>query len=980
MSVARAANRKPLAFTIALAVLLTLAIPFSGIATANHADVTLQVTDETSTNPAGSYHTLTATISVAAADHATEVDFEIDCTSGCSGATYTVLSGNQGGATTAATAGGPVAAVDAPTDGDQTAGTVDDTRTSPELSCRIPIGSTTCQVSYSRNNNGEELIAGWLDRDYDTQGNATDNSDAAEGRDEATAPGNVGEPDGTDIVAKTWFTSATTGALLDCDDEGTDDVDTQINPPGQSEIYTCRAFTPGADNTTTADDVALSGLVIDAENLFTLHGANGANDPDNSSAAGTADYNNACTTGSNGTCTFTLTAAEGETGTADVCFWIDEDNDNAFSTASTGTTDNLDGGQCDFETATADEPGGTNTNDTTNRTDVVRKDWQQPAATSLDAEPERDSNVKGTQHTVTATVRDQFGNALANQAVDFTAAAGSANVGTLCDNVLTNAQGVATCTYTDSTTVVGTEPETDTINVRTNGLVAADEGVDVVDANLQDTVQKFWFTTLPTAASLVVDMLDLGTPNATNCDDTADSTDDNPVNTNHDLCGIVYAGPGATNPIAGANVNLVITGEGNFVNEGTTPGNTTAADRADDTDLGQSISVTTDSSGVWVAHITSTDSGTTTVTATSGNATDTGTKTWTALAARTLDCEPETAENPPGTEHVVTCTALDRFGNPTSDGGEDDTVQFGETGPGRLESATNPALDANGQVEAVFSTTETETGTQTITAALDSDDDDTTPLVRSDNNEGTTDTDQNDECDALAGQTAAGATDTGAPAGVCADQLTKTWTDEPTPGDTECADGVDNDNDGNIDFPDDAGCSSAEDDSEISETPRPCRNRTGGENVIVGTSGADVLTGTSENDIICGAGGDDVIAAKGGADLVVGNGGADSIKGGGGKDNLAGNGDNDTISGNRGNDAIKGQRGGDTLKGNNGIDSITGGKGADSLQGGDKGDILKGSAGNDTLRGGKGRDLLNGGGGTDLCFGNAGRDRVRGCE
>jgi hypothetical protein len=212
-------------------------------------------------------------------------------------------------------------------------------------------------------------------------------------------------------------------------------------------------------------------------------------------------------------------------------------------------------------------------------------------------------------------------------------------------------------------------------------------------------------------------------------------------------------------------------------------------------------------------------------------------------------------------------------------------------------------------------------------------------------------------------------------------QVTKTV--EPG-GQPECNDSVDNDGDGTIDFPQDPGCASIDDDTEINTPPgtipAACRNRGSGENVIVGTDGADVLTGTSGRDVICGAGGDDVISARGGNDLAQGNGGGDTVGGGGGKDNLSGNGGNDNVSGNKGNDAVKGQGGQDTLKGNAGIDSITGGAGNDSAQGGDGNDIVKGNDGDDTLRGGAGADLLDGGSGNDGCFGNAGADKVKNCE
>jgi hypothetical protein len=377
--------------------LLALAVPFAGVALATHDAVSLNVEPETATNAAGSFHTLTATIS-ATASHAAEVDFEVDCSTDCTGATYTRL--GTTGANTGPTTGGSVSAFDTPTDGDQAPETQDDTRATPELSCIIPIGQTSCQVSYSRSDNGSDLIAGWVDLN---QTNEAGDSDVTEGRDESTSPGATTEADRTDVVAKTWFTATASNTLLDCDDD--DDTDTETNPAGQAETYTCRAFNNNGTAGTATDDTPVSGVIIDAENL------GGSNDPDNSSAAGTVDFNNACTTGTDGTCTYTLTAGENETGTANVCFFIDEDNDTEFLPAGSST---FDGSDCDTETATGDEA---TTDDDTNRQDVVQKTWATPTATTLDASPERDSNVKGTAHTVTATVRDQFGNTVQNTAV-----------------------------------------------------------------------------------------------------------------------------------------------------------------------------------------------------------------------------------------------------------------------------------------------------------------------------------------------------------------------------------------------------------------------------------------------------------------------------------------------------------------------------------------------------------------------------------
>ena len=1005
MSVVGAGHKRSLAFTVALAILFALAIPFSGIAMA-HTDNEhdLQVTPEVDTNPTGTTHTLTATITGGTAVGAggEEIDFEIESGPAVrTGCTRPASDPSQ-----------PCTGGTANSDTGTPTGAQTDPHRNPDMTCVIPVGATSCQVFFTSDSVGTNVIRAWVDDDKNnasldfdvselrytgeaadcaptspTGTNAQETAAMGTGAGQAEQGGNTcatgtaedgdrTEVDDTDVVEKSWFGAQATNVRLDCDDDDGEDIES--NPPGQSEVYTCRAFnTQGSPPATggTTDDTPVSGVIIDGENL------GGANDLDNGT---TAPPDHTCTTGADGTCQITVPAGEGEVGTADICFWVDEDNDSEVNLGGP----EFDGGECDAH-ATERTPGtgpgaatqpptgdeATTTNTPANRTDVVRKSWESPAATTLDADPERDSNLKGSQHTVTATVRDQFGNPSAGVAVDFILAAGSANFtagpgGVICDNVVTNGQGVATCTYTDQTSTVGPEPEMDTINVRVSTVVGGNEATDTVNADLQDTVEKFWYTTFPTPASVIVDMDDDGTPSATECDDAGESTATNPVETNHDICGIVYAGPGTTNAIAGQNVTLTITGPGNFVNEGTTAGNT-GTNRDNDTGLGKTITVTTDANGVWRATLTSLATGTSTISASAGSVSDTGTKVWDSLDdARTIDCTPESAVNPPGTQHVITCTLRDRLNNPMTLNFECITVT--ESGPGRFRAFTfTGCTDANGQVEFVVESTVNEVGTQTILAAIDDDVDDTTPLTRDA-------TEQQDECDAVAGNPAVTGSP-GAPEGNCADEVTKTWGEE---ADTECSNGTDDDGDGDIDLAD-AGCENAADDDESNDVfvPGPCRDRGPDDgNVIVGTSGADVLRGTSGRDIICGAGGDDAISARAGNDLVVGNGGDDTIGGGRGKDNLSGNGGDDTASGDNGNDAIKGNAGHDTLKGNAGIDTLTGGDGNDTLQGGDGDDVLRGGGGNDTLRGGDGNDALAGGPGRDTCFGNRGSDRIVGCE
>ncbi|MGH2729530.1 MAG: Ig-like domain-containing protein, partial [Actinomycetota bacterium] len=213
-----------------------------------------------------------------------------------------------------------------------------------------------------------------------------------------------------------------------------------------------------------------------------------------------------------------------------------------------------------------------------------------------------------------------------------------------------------------------------------------------------------------------------------------------------------------------------------------------------------------------------------------GEPQDTATKTWFVAQGRTIDCEPETDTNATGTEHTVTCTVKDRDGEPVSGEG----VTFTEEGPGTFTTQTQQTTNAEGTASATV--TSDETGTETITGTIT---DDVTGAEPG----------EVDECDRPANDPQ------GAPAGVCADSVTKTWTapqcsdgvdndgdgktdhpadpgcqnpndndetDEP-PEEPECSDGVDNDGDGKTDFPDDPGCENAQDDDETDVEQPPDR-------------------------------------------------------------------------------------------------------------------------------------------------------------
>jgi len=209
--------------------------------------------------------------------------------------------------------------------------------------------------------------------------------------------------------------------------------------------------------------------------------------------------------------------------------------------------------------------------------------------------------------------------------------------------------------------------------------------------------------------------------------------------------------------------------------------------------------------------------------------TDEITKTWVADARR-VDCGPETATNESGTEHSITCTVTDAFGQPVEDWYLEAYIQEGSVGRFTQQTVFNECDDwyndeicdftnQNGQVTMQIETAQNETGTTTVNVAIaDFDDDgDGTP-----DNDG----DTNDECDAAAGEDVEGDPQEGAAQGQCTDTVTKTWVTD-IPGPAACEDGIDNDQDGMIDFTPpagqtaDPGCTSPQDQTEAPNPTQP---------------------------------------------------------------------------------------------------------------------------------------------------------------
>jgi hypothetical protein len=791
LTAVRSRSWRSLAFVVALATLFALALPFMPKAeaqTTTDNTCTLNVAEDVDSNPTGTTHTLTATVTATSQcnSQTIEVDFEVE-----SGPAVRVNTTGDAGA------GG-------------TASDDGNTPNTPDLTCTTALalgaaGDTkSCTVTFTSDTAGTNVVRAWVDNDRD---NATADNDPAEGRyaggaDEAfgattPTPGNRTEPDDTDVVQKTWFGQLPANTVLDCSPE------VATNPStgdGSAETYTCQLYNNNGTPADTTDDStrATAGITLDAEN-------NGpANDPDDAGFAtggnATADYNDVCTTDANGACTATINSSEAQAGTSLICFWVDNDTDNVYSNAG----DENDGANCTGDAGTSEDTGGDGTtrigaanSNRDDQTDVVQKTWvARGVAAVIDCSPESDQNVRGSQHSVTCKVTDAFGTAVQGASVDFSVTGRNPQS---TDNQFTNANGEATLTYTDSNAALTAEGQADTIE----GCIESDAGAGCTgpgtdSGDTEDVVSKFWFTTLPSAGSLQLDVNpDVGTGGACETGTAREKTDTNTVDTTHEVCATVTNASGV--PLAGQEVTFTTSGPGGFYTDTDADGNVEQGEFTATT-----FTTQTNAAGQARATIASQTSGTTTITATSGSASDNGTKVWVADRARNIECSPETASNPPGTSHVITCTATDRFGNPTQNTGGATSITVSETGPGRIDSAdqdgatagTQRNLASDGTAEIIVSTTETESGEQSITAELTDDRTGGTDPVDSAS-------DLDDPCDQPAGRNDAGSgADAEATAGNCETTVEKVWEEQVDP---QCSDGIDNDGDGLADDAD-GGC------------------------------------------------------------------------------------------------------------------------------------------------------------------------------
>ncbi|HEX8099241.1 MAG TPA: hypothetical protein VF660_03455 [Actinomycetota bacterium] len=497
------------------------------------------------------------------------------------------------------------------------------------------------------------------------------------------------------------------------------------------------------------------------------------------------------------------------------------------------------------------------------------KTWANPVVTTLDAEPERDTNPTGTSHTITATVLDQNGNPVSGQVVRFKVISGPH-----ADNDLDQFQStpngyIGSCTTdsngTCSQSYTGTEAGMDTIAVFLNsaGEIAPDVYSPDGDDQPRDDVTKTWFNNQSGQV----------------CIDTDPNTDTNfaRAGTQHQITAFVTDGTFDANgdaADAGGQVNNDCSGNaisGAGVTFNISDDNPDSRLSPDNTGDENSETVITNGSGqASVTLVKKTDdAGTNQVTAdVEGTTSETGdkdvTKIWSSQL--NLDCGPEDATNTVNTSHQVSCTVTDVGGNPVSGINVDFIVRTGPNAGYLGEGTTN----GSGQVSQSYNGGPRVTpnnGSDLIDAFIDANDNDVDDgdAVEPDGGDADTTVEAEEQTDS----------------GDVSDYLDKVWT----------------------------GCPGFSADSR---------------NQFVGTAGDDTLTGTEADDILCGLGGNDTLNGLGGNDLLLGGSGNDTLNGGAG---------NDVLKGQDGNDILRGQGGNDTLIGGSGNrDQCSGGSGKNTIR------------------------------------------------
>ncbi|HEY7875721.1 MAG TPA: Ig-like domain-containing protein [Actinomycetota bacterium] len=857
-----------------------------------------------------------------------------------------------------------------------------DALTSPDFACTTNAAGTCTFNHGGATVTGTTTYRAWIDAD---KNDATVEADTTEGRDSTANPGATAEPDATDVVTNDW---TGTPATLDCDDATGPDTERETNPatgaadPTSRETYAC----------TVRDEQGRTILTV-----VTVRGEvmNGVNDPDAADGASLDSPDYTCQT-SAGACTITVPQAEGETGTATICFWVGTTSEGQALCAAEATGES--------QAANGSDTG----NDLADQTELT---WARATtAVRLDCTPEIVSNGLNTSNAITCTARNSSDAVVSGANIDVEATGANDpdngnSPGSPDFTCTTNASGTCTFTHSGGTTPGSTtyrawiDVDGSNATVEADATEARNEGTTpgaVAEPDLTDVVLKSWLgPPAKVAISPAADTASVGTCNAFTITVT-DAADQPLGNVTLDVEQVHALATNTTandepavsfcTPSGGPNVSTVDTARGDRVenpdNVGTAGGETAVVtDAAGRVTIGVTVQGANNAPGTGTVSLTAWHETSDNDDPDTSEARATATKTWIVPQGRTIACSQAVATHPTGANHVVTCTVRDRFGELIA--GEN--VTFTTSGPGTLASPAEQTTNAGGVVSASF--TSLDPGVQTITATITDDLQGAEPG-------------EVDECDRAANDP------TGAPAGVCASSLTHTWTQatpfkvELTPDESESRPGTQQTY--TITVTDASGAPIAG--IHLGAT-------LGGQGSLL-TDGAGLVTdaeghaqATIRSDVpgntelgigytgTCASGGDcfdtsihhwgpaacDIFGTNG-SDVLQGTAGSEVICGFGGRDQLIGNGGSDVLIGGNGVDSLKGGTGNDTVRGGGGRDVANGGGGSDLVSGGPGSDRIDGDAGDDELVGGSGRDRINGGRGFDVCRGGTGRDRERNCE
>jgi len=423
---------------------------------------------------------------------------------------------------------------------------------SPDFRC-FASAANTCSITLNSAVSGIGLVRAWVDPDQNVAPGGTDEADLGEGRlsdrtpfvneiithdadcrDDPSSPnvaedtpnqtcfadnsgqapapeqpGNLAEPDGTDVIQYSFSGAA---SRLDCDDDNhLNGQDNELNPTGADQNYVCRA----TDNS----GVGVAGVNIDGENVSNADGSVngfGANDPDNSATGFSPDYDTTnggspagtafCFTDATGVCTGLVSGAEAQNGPAYICFWIDMPT-QATPNGDTNVTTNTPGAAGDGGDCGPNEPvAEAEANDIT---DTVLLQWASGPrfAAALDvAEPESPASGFGGTLSFTGTVYDQFADAFSEgttiKAEYFVASTNDKDANTPASPDRTCATGEsASCTVTITSTTPGTDLLCFWVNDApamagdVNNGTCAGEGIpDDATVDTVDVVRATWTT------------------------------------------------------------------------------------------------------------------------------------------------------------------------------------------------------------------------------------------------------------------------------------------------------------------------------------------------------------------------------------------------------------------------------------------------------------------------------------------------------